>query len=270
MIAFPNAKINLGLDIVGKRSDGFHNISSCFYPIPLRDVLEINESKNFSLELSGLPIQGELDSNLVSRAYRLLKKDFDLPQVSIHLHKNIPLEAGLGGGSADGSFTLRMLDEYFDLFLGDDLLEDYAARLGSDCPFFIHNKPALISGRGEQMDQINLDLSGYSVLIVKPLISISTSEAYKRIKPKVPAHDIRSILTESDIVSWKGMLKNDFEKVLMDMHPEISIIKSKIYAMGALYASLTGSGSAIFGIFSEPPGAADLFPANYFKWTGTL
>ena len=167
MISFPNAKINLGLDVIARRNDGYHNISSCFYPIPLKDILEINLSNTFSFNKSGLQIPGDQGGNLVVKAYKILKKDFDLPPVAIHLHKNIPMQSGLGGGSSDGAYTLRMLNELFELFLDDSVISDYASMLGSDCPFFIYNVPSIITGRGEEVEEIDLDLNGYIICVVK-------------------------------------------------------------------------------------------------------
>ena len=270
MISFPNAKINLGLDIVERRKDGFHNLSSCFYPVRLQDILEINISDRFKIELSGLPLPGDKNDNLVVRAYKLLKKDFDLPNIAIHLHKNIPAEAGLGGGSSDATFTLQMLNERFDLFLNETVLEEYAGMLGSDCPFFIYNKPMIVGGRGEDMNEINLDLKGYHIYLVKPPISIFTKEAYKNIQPQKPSRDISSILSDDRPASWAGHLKNDFEKVIFHKHPELSEIKSQLYKQGAVYASMTGSGSAIYGIFDDVPALRNSFPNQYFTWVGVL
>jgi 4-diphosphocytidyl-2-C-methyl-D-erythritol kinase len=270
MISFPNAKINLGLDIIKKRDDGFHNISSCLYPIPLRDVLEINASDKFSFEITGISIPGDKSHNLVVKAYKLLKNDFDLPNISAHLHKNIPLEAGLGGGSSDGASALRMLSEFFDLFLNDSVLEDYAARLGSDCPFFIYNIPAMISGRGETIDKIEVDLKGYYLYLIKPDIAVSTVMAYQKIQPTSPEYDIRSIISGNPTLSWKYMLKNDFEKVIFPAHPLLSDLKRRLYEIGALYASMTGSGSAIYGIFKDPPNDRNGLPDSYFTWIGKL
>ena len=270
MISFPNAKVNLGLNIVGKRSDGYHNISSCFYPVPINDILEVNLSQKFDFQVSGSPIPGNQYENLVVKAYKLLKKDFNLPEVALHLHKNIPLEAGLGGGSADGAFALKMLNEFFDLFLDDSVLEDYAAILGSDCPFFIYNKPMLVTGRGEQMSAIKVDLSGYYLCILKPQLSISTKEAYSAVKPAMPDHTVQSIITSNPVPDWKDLLKNDFEASLLEKYPELSGIKEELYDMGAEYASLTGSGSAMYGLFRNKPVLKSEITQNYFNWVGNL
>lgn len=270
MISFPNAKINLGLDIIEKREDGYHNISSCFYPVPLKDILEINVSKAFGFQMSGIPISGDKTSNLVVKAYKLLKRDFDLPNVTIHLHKNVPLEAGLGGGSSDGAFALRMLNEFFNLFLDESVIADYASALGSDCPFFVYNEPMIIHGRGEEMSSTDINLAGYYLYIVKPGISISTKEAYQNIQPARPRHNIQSILSDHPLESWKDLLKNDFEKVVFNIHPELSKIKAKLYKLGALYASMTGSGSAFYGIFKDQQSITTEFPDDYFSWIGEL
>jgi len=270
MISFPNAKINLGLDVVGKRNDGYHNILSCFYPVSLKDILEINQSNTFSFNISGKPVPGDKSENLVVKAYNMLKKDFNLPNVAIHLHKNIPMQSGLGGGSSDAACTLQMLNEFFELFLDDSVISDYAGELGSDCPFFVYNTPSIISGRGEEMNKIDLDLEGYFICIIKPDISISTQEAYRNIKPNYPVYDIPSILSEHKIENWKDLLKNDFEQVVFNIYPKLSELKSKLYEMGALYVSMTGSGSAFYGIFKSHPSIKSKFPDNYFTWTGEL
>jgi len=270
MISFPNAKINLGLDIIEKRDDGYHNISSCFYPVPLSDVLEINLSNTFDFKTSGLHIPGDKHENLVVKAYKLLKKDFSLPNVSIHLHKNIPLEAGLGGGSSDGAFALKMLNGFFDLFLDDSVLEDYAGLLGSDCPFFIYNEPMLVEGRGEQMNELNVDLKGYFICILKPDLSISTRDAYHAVRPAQPKNEIQSHITSKPVDVWKNFLKNDFEEPITEKYPELKKAKTRLYEKGAVYASLTGSGSAMYGLFNIEPDLESDITENYFNWVGAL
>ena len=270
MISFPNAKINLGLNIIEKRSDGYHDISSCFYPVPIKDVLEINLSNKFDFKTSGISVPGNKQDNLVVKAYKLLKKDFGLPEVAIHLHKNVPLEAGLGGGSSDGAFALKMLNEFFDLYLDDSVLEDYAGMLGSDCPFFIYNEPMLVGGRGDQMNDIKVNLEGYYICILKPQISISTREAYFGVKPAIPEHSIQSIITSRPVIEWKRFLKNDFEESIFDKFDELSRLKEILYEMRAEYASLTGSGSAMYGLFKNEPILEDHIIKNYFNWVGIL
>lgn len=270
MISFPNAKINLGLRVIEKRKDGFHNIESLFYPIQLSDVLEVVESREFSFSVSGLSIPGDDTNNLVFRAYQLLKKDFDLPLISIHLHKIIPTGAGLGGGSSDGAFMLKMLNILFELYLDDAILEMYAAQLGSDCPFFVRNKPMLARGRGEVLDDFALNLDGYSLFLVKPEQGISTQEAYQLISPAVPDMNIQETIALGSPETWRAHLKNDFEEAIFKKLPDYRLIKDTLFEAGALYASMTGSGSAFYGIFKDDPDLNNLFPASYFTWQGLL
>ncbi|MGB0524347.1 MAG: 4-(cytidine 5'-diphospho)-2-C-methyl-D-erythritol kinase [Flammeovirgaceae bacterium] len=250
MITFPNAKINLGLFITEKRADGFHNIDSCFYPVAWKDVLEIQQADQLRFTSSGITIPGEAEKNLCLLAYQMLKKAFDLPPVYIHLHKVIPIGAGLGGGSADGSFALKMLNEKFQLNLSNVKLEEYAAQLGSDCPFFINNKPVLVSGRGEVFEHIDLNLAGKYIVLVNPQIHISTKEAYAGVTPKFPAISCKEIL-QGTVSSWKTALKNDFEESLFPNYPQLAQLKQRLYDAGARYASMTGSGSTVYGIFDE-------------------
>lgn len=251
MITFPNAKINLGLNIVSKRDDGYHNIESCFYPIPWHDSLEVIEAASFAFHSYGLDIPGNTSSNLCVKAYELIKKDHDIPPVEIHLLKNIPMGAGLGGGSADGAFTLKTLNELFKLNLTSSQLEAYALQLGSDCPFFIKNEPVLAKGRGEQLEVIDLDLSGYYLAIHNPDIHVSTKEAYAGVSPQAPSKSINEII-QSPIQEWKGQLVNDFESSIFPNHAEIEQLKNGMYEAGAIYASMTGSGSTVFGLFENP------------------
>lgn len=250
MISFPNAKINLGLNILNKREDGYHTIESCFYPIPWHDCLEVIEATSFSFHSYGLNIPGDFASNLCVKAYKLLKKDLDIPPVEIHLLKNIPMGAGLGGGSANGAFTLSMLNDLFNLNLSNTQLETYALNLGSDCPFFIQNRSSIAGGRGEELNPINLDLTGYYLAIQNPGIHISTREAYSGVKPQMPDLSTAEIIQKPKH-TWKELLINDFEASIFPNHPEIETTKEKMYAAGALYASMTGSGSTVYGIFEE-------------------
>lgn len=252
MIVFPNAKINLGLYITSRRSDGFHEIQSCMYPIPLCDALEIQISKKNRFESSGISIPGSPDENLILKAYRLLKKDFpDLPPISVHLHKHIPIGAGLGGGSADAAFALKSMNTLFELYLEDWILEDYAAQLGSDCPFFISNRPKLVTGRGELMQDSKLDLSGKWILLIYPSIHIGTKEAYAGVTPKPTPNNLEECLEKQ--LEWKSCLKNDFEESIFANHPEIDDLKTQLYAAGAFYAAMSGSGSSVFGLFEAAP-----------------
>lgn len=264
MICFPNAKINIGLNIVEKRDDGYHNLETIFYPVFLTDALEIIPAKKTSLQISGLEVEGNPDNNLVLKAYRLLKNEFDLPDISIFLHKKIPLGAGLGGGSSDGVFMLHLLNTYFSLSLTHEQLMNYASQLGSDCAFFVENKPAFASGRGEQIELINLDLSAYSIVIIKPNVHISTTEAYQSIVPLHPSTPLSSLI-KLPIKEWKYMIVNDFESVLFSKWPILKEIKKLLYHQGALYASMTGSGSAVYGIFPSDY-QVNIPSTNSFIW----
>lgn len=252
MLLFPNAKINLGLRVTGKRKDGYHDIETCMFPIPLHDALEIILANKTSFTSSGISIPGNDKDNLILKAYQLLKKDFnDLQPIAVHLHKAIPVGAGLGGGSADAAFALKLMNNLFDLILEDWFLEDYAAQLGSDCPFFIENSPKIATGRGEILTPINIDLSGKWLVLVHPHIHISTKEAYDGLIPKKPAGDLKEILTDPSL--WKDRLKNDFEESIFQKYPVIGSLKELLYRQGAFYAAMSGSGSTVFGLFEEEP-----------------
>ena len=249
MITYPNAKINIGLNIIKKRKDGYHDISSVFYPIKqLFDVLEICPSSIFSFTSSGIPI--DTDKNICIKAYELIKADFAIPPVRIHLHKKIPIGAGLGGGSADGAFTLNSLNQIFQLKLSNKELEKYALILGADCPFFIDNIPKYVNGVGERMSLIDLDLSNYDIRFVFTDLFVSTAQAYINVIPQIPNYDLHSIINDP-IENWQRNIKNDFEMSVFITHPKLKAIKEKLYADGALYASMTGSGSVIYGIFNK-------------------
>ncbi|MEQ8583827.1 MAG: 4-(cytidine 5'-diphospho)-2-C-methyl-D-erythritol kinase [Marinoscillum sp.] len=250
MLSFPNAKINLGLNIVSRRPDGYHDLESCFYPIPWCDALEVLPAEKLTFTSTGLDIPGTPESNLCLRAYDLLQKTYDLPGAHIHLHKVIPMGAGLGGGSADGAFTLKMLNELFDLGLDVPTLQNLAGQLGSDCPFFIENKPVLATGTGTVFREVALDLSGKHIAIKHPHIHVSTQKAYSLIKPSAPDYSIENTLKEP-ISQWRNALKNDFEASVFGQFPEIQQIKEELYASGALYAAMSGSGSAVFGLFEQ-------------------
>ncbi len=255
MITFPNAKINLGLNIIEKRTDGYHNLETIFYPIQLQDALEINRLENsqlpYKLKISGTPVDGEDENNLVVKAFRLLQKDFELAPIDIHLFKHIPSGAGLGGGSADCAFMLKLLNEKFKLNLSDEQLENYASQLGADCPFFVHNKPVFASGIGNIFEPINFSLQGYHIVLVKPDIFVSTKEAFAHIHPTKPNVSLKEIIRRP-VEDWKGLMINDFEASVFLQHPEIAAVKDKLYDLGAVYASMSGSGSAVYGIFNEP------------------
>tara|TARA_B110000211_G_scaffold63367_1_gene72603 strand:+ start:3928 stop:4677 length:750 start_codon:yes stop_codon:yes gene_type:complete len=249
MIVYPNAKINLGLNILRKREDGYHDISSVFYPVnDCVDILEIVKSDNFEFTKSGIEIpNGE---NICEKAWKLFHIDFEIGNVKIHLHKQIAIGAGLGGGSADASFTLKALNEIFELKLTNKELEKYALLLGADCPFFIDNTPKLVEGIGEKMINIDLDLSEYNIRLINPGIHVSTKEAYSDLVPKTPVLSVEKII-EFPIIEWKGKLKNDFETSGFLKYPSLEKIKEELYTDGAIYASMSGSGSVIYGVFSS-------------------
>ena len=270
MIVFPNCKINLGLHVLQKRSDGFHELETVFYPLAVHDILEIVFLKKLRgqpgipFSISGLKIDGEKNSNLCIQALKLLKKKIpQMPSVQMHLHKVIPTGSGLGAGSSDAAFTLKILNEIFGLDLSKEQLIEYAAQVGSDCPFFIINKPCLSKGRGELLEEIDLDLSPYKIILANPGIAINTREAFAGITPARPEVSVRKII-KKPIEAWKKELKNDFEKTIFSQYPEIAKIKNEMYNAGALYASMSGSGSTVFGIFSKQQSPAISFPSNYF------
>ena len=251
MVTFPNAKINIGLNVLGKRPDGYHDIHSCFYPIPWYDALEIIETDQFDFQLTGLEIPGKSENNLCIKALEMLRQEHDIPTVSIYLHKAIPMGAGLGGGSADASFLLKMLNEYFGLDLSTEQLEKLASGLGSDCPFFVRNQAALVKGTGARLIPFNLDLGGLFIVLINPGIHISTQEAYQNVSFSSPLPD--DVLNRDRIAEWNGVINNDFESYLFNGYPQLLSIKLQLYNQGAIYASMTGSGSTIYGLFEEEP-----------------
>lgn len=269
MIVFPCAKINLGLNIVSKREDGYHNLETVFYPIPLYDALEIKYmDEKFpsqvacDLKVTGNAVECDEQNNLVVKAYNLLAEDYKLPRVHAHLYKHIPSQAGLGGGSSDAAFMIRLLDERFRLNIGNPEMEKYAARLGADCAFFIEAEPAYAEGIGDELmpvDGPKGNLNGYYLAIVKPDIAVSTKEAYAAITPTPTSKSCREIVRQP-IETWKEELVNDFEAPIFKLHPELAEIKEKLYQQGAKYAAMSGSGSALFGIFeTEPNGLKEMF-----------
>lgn len=273
MIVFPTCKINLGLRVPSKRQDGYHNIETIFYPIPLTDALEVirktepsNESLTFSF--SGLPISGKEEDNLCIKAYKLLKEKFpDLPPILAHLHKIIPMGAGLGGGSSDGAFMLRLLNQLFSLQLSDEKLCEYALKLGSDCPFFIHNQPCYAEGRGELMEPISLSLKDYTIALVYPALHVSTANTFRELnRTTTPLKYDQSLqdIIGMPVKEWKDVLVNEFEIPVTKQFPEIAKIKSNLYEAGALYASMTGSGSSVFAIFDKTASIKTSFPESYF------
>jgi 4-diphosphocytidyl-2-C-methyl-D-erythritol kinase len=271
VIVYPNCKINLGLFVTEKRSDGFHNIESIFVPVPLQDVLEVSALPDSSLQFtsSGIHIAGNEESNICIKAYRLLQKDFNIPGIKAHLIKNIPTGAGLGGGSADGAYMLMALNQIFNLQLNTLQLKKYAASLGSDCPFFIKNKTMLVSGRGEIMQPIDVPLAGCNIVVVHPAIHMSTPEAYGLITPQKAVFNLAETVQLSKD-KWKHNIINAFEMPIANLHPEILEIKSKLYLAGAVYASMSGSGSAVYGIFDREVQGLQSWFSHYFYWQGTL
>ncbi|MCD7926781.1 MAG: 4-(cytidine 5'-diphospho)-2-C-methyl-D-erythritol kinase [Bacteroides sp.] len=256
MITFPNAKINLGLNIIEKRPDGYHNLETIFYPINLQDALEVTRqegnNKEYTLRISGMTLDGDPEENLVVRAYKLLKNDHpQIQPIDIHMYKHIPAGAGLGGGSSDAAHMIKLLNEKFALGLGAEQMEKYATQLGADCAFFIKNQPVFASGIGEIFEPIELSLKGYHIVLVKPDIFVSTRDAFSQIKPERPAVSLKEIVKQP-IESWKGSMKNDFESSVFQKFPEIAAIKDELYDLSAVYAAMSGSGSAVYGIFREP------------------
>lgn len=254
MLSFPNAKINIGLYITHLRSDGYHDLETVFYPVQLRDALELidNGATQTSLHCSGLPVAGDPAQNLALQAWSLLQADFPgkVGPVSLYLHKLIPMGGGMGGGSADGAFMLAMLNTHFRLDLSQEQLEAYALRLGSDCPFFIRNRPAFATGRGELLQPLALDLSGYDIQLICPDIHVSTAAAFRGIRPAPASFDLRKI-TQLPVARWRDHIANDFETSVFASHPELAAIKAQLYAQGALYASMSGSGATLYGIFER-------------------
>lgn len=274
MICFPNAKINLGLNIVSHREDGFHNLETIFYPIGLKDALEIvpkkdsSDQKRYRFFQSGMQLDTEDENNLVIKAYKLLANYKEIPDIDIHLLKKIPSGAGLGGGSSDAAFMLKLLNDTFKFGYPLVELENFASQLGSDCPFFIQNKPVFATGTGNIFEDIELDLSSYHFLLVKPDINISTKDAFSLIKPSKPIVSLKDIISKP-VSEWKEFMKNDFEISVFEKFPEICNIKEKMYDSGALYASMSGSGSAVYGIFECVPENLNEIK-NDFVWSNKI
>lgn len=266
MVSFPHCKINLGLNILAKRPDGYHEIETCFYPIPWTDILEIIPSERFEFTSSGIAIPGKGEENLCIKAYQLLQRDFNLGPVKIHLHKIIPMGAGLGGGSSDAAFTLRLLNTIFELKISEEAMKQYASRLGSDCSFFVKDTPQVGTGRGEILNPIQFNLKGKFMVIIIPPIHVSTAEAYAGVRPAISSK-VMDIIAR-DISSWRNALKNDFEESVFRNHPHIKAIKEKLYQLNAVYASMSGSGSAVYGIFEQKVHWPTALEGTY--WSGYL
>ena len=254
MIVYPNAKINLGLNVVRRRPDGYHDIETIFYPIPLQDALEVQElpgATDTVFRQGGTALDCPPSGNLVLKALRLLQKDHEIPPLDIYLYKHIPSGAGLGGGSADAAFMMRLLNEKFHLGLTDDQLRSRLGTLGADCPFFITNRPAFATGIGDQLSPIDLDLGGWNLVLVKPDIHVSTSDAYAAVRPQEPLLPL-DIIARRPVSEWQSLMHNDFEASVFARHPEIAAIKDRLLDLGATYAAMSGSGSAVFGLFQTP------------------
>lgn len=272
MITFPIAKINLGLNIVEKRPDGYHNLETVFYPVNLKDALEVQvmdeqfpSPYDCDLKVTNIAIEGDEQRNLVVRAYQLLKQDFpQMPRVHAHLHKAIPTQAGMGGGSSDCAAMLLLLNQMFSLGLTEQQLIDYATRLGADCPIFILNRPAYAEGIGERLQPMDVDLHGYYLGVVRPDIPVPTKEAFSRIKPRHPKKNCREVVCQP-VDTWRDELINDFEESVFALHPEIGTIKEQLYGMGAVYAAMSGSGSALFGLFRQMPDLGNAFGNMYHR-----
>lgn len=276
MVAFPPAKINLGLYITGKRPDGYHDLYTLFLPIDLRDAIECivappDTKEDVQLSTSGLSVAGSVQDNLCVRAWQLLKRqDPSFPRVQMHLHKVIPMGAGLGGGSSDGSTMLLLLQHLSPKELPTSLLRETALQLGSDCPFFLDPVPSLASGRGEILEPIKVPLQGYKVWLVHPGLHISTAAAFARVQPQ-PCAVALPTLIQQPISEWKNQISNQFESSVFSLHPELSSLKEKIYAAGALYASMSGSGSSLYGIFPPDATCPDIqFPGCTHHWVNFL
>jgi 4-diphosphocytidyl-2-C-methyl-D-erythritol kinase len=277
MITFPVAKINLGLNVVEKRADGYHNLQTVFYPVPIMDALEIvpmsdgfPSDVDCDLKVTNITIDGDEQRNLVVRAYQLLKADFpDLPRVHAHLWKGIPTQAGMGGGSSDCGYMIRLLNETFDMGLSSEQMQQYAARLGADCAFFIESSACYAEGIGERLQPIDLDLSGWHIGVVRPDIPVPTKEAFSRIHPHYPALNCRDVVKQP-VETWRDRLTNDFEESVFALHPEIGAVKEQLYKMGATYAAMSGSGSALFGLFKDEPDALRQTFPDMFTFSGVL
>ncbi|TAE25811.1 MAG: 4-(cytidine 5'-diphospho)-2-C-methyl-D-erythritol kinase [Cytophagales bacterium] len=274
MLGFPNCKINLGLQITERRPDGYHNLNSCFYPVGWSDVVEVIEDHSLTVPVqftaTGIPIPGDPDpaKNLCVKAYHALRADHDLPPVRIHLHKIVPIGAGLGGGSADAALVLKQLNGLFELGLSLAQLESYARPLGADCAFFIQNRPMYCVQKGDMFEEIKVDLSGYSIQLIYPNLAISTAEAYAGIRPRQPETPLRALL-EAPIAGWRDRVHNDFEDSLFPKYPILADLKAQLYEQGAVYAAMSGSGSTVFGIFSGEPNGDEAF-GRYTVWQGKL
>ncbi len=270
MIVFPIAKINLGLNVVERRPDGYHNLETVFYPVPIQDALEVQvmdeefpSAYDCDIKVSNIAVEGDEQKNLVVRAYQLLKQDFPhLPRLHAHLFKNIPTQAGMGGGSSDGAAMVLLLNKMFQLGLTDQQMIDLVARLGADCPFFILNRPSYAEGIGEKLMPVELDLTGWKLAVVRPDIPVSTKEAFSLITPRHPERNCRDIVSQP-VDTWRDRLTNDFEQSVFALHPQIGEVKDELYKLGAVYAAMSGSGSSLFGLFRNPIDLTGVFEGMY-------
>lgn len=264
MLLFPNSKINLGLNIVKKRVDGFHDLETVFYPINWCDALEVLESKGakpFELFFSGIQVQGNFNDNILYKTWKLIQEYTSIPNIKVHLHKNIPMGAGLGGGSSNASFFIDLLDKQFNLNITAFQKHGMASKLGSDCPFFLKNQPVLAEGKGDEFSPVSVNLSSYYLLVVYPGLHSNTREAFAGLKPEPSKHNLKKTIETIPLTDWKNVLFNDFEKTIFTKYPEIKLLKEQLYFEGALYASLSGSGSSVYAIFDKKPEIK--FPAVY-------
>jgi 4-diphosphocytidyl-2-C-methyl-D-erythritol kinase len=250
MITFPNAKINIGLNVTNKRTDGYHNLETVFYPVKINDALEIIKTSKMSFETSGIVIPGNAGDNLCLQAFDLMRKDYDLPNIKIHLHKNIPVGAGLGGGSADAAFFIKLINDKFELQLSDEKMENYCRKLGTDCAFFIQNKPVFALDKGDVFEPIALNLSDYYLALVMPPVHVSTAEAYLGVIPKQPKQSLKELI-KLPIEEWQENILNDFESSILENHPQIKQVKQDLLNAGALFSMMSGSGASVYGIFRE-------------------
>lgn len=273
MLLLPNCKINIGLNIVSKRSDGYHNLETVFFPIPLRDNLEFKEIENedvpYRLVSGGVPIEGKPEDNLIVKVYLDMKAEFNLPALELSLYKNIPMGAGLGGGSSDAAAMMKGLNEAYNLQLSAEDMEKRLAKFGADCPFFVRNKPAYATGIGDELTNCNVSLKDKFIVLVKPDVFVSTKEAYAHVTPKLPAIPLAEAI-KLPIETWKEQIVNDFEQSVFPFHPELPAIKQTLYDMGAVYASMSGSGSTMYGIFNRPTPEADEVFDKCFVYTKKL
>ncbi len=250
MITFPSAKINIGLHITSRRPDGYHNLETIFYPIKIKDALEVIEGSKMSFETSGIEIPGHANENLCLQTYDLMRGDFDLPNINIHLHKKIPIGAGLGGGSANAAFFIKLINQKFELGLSTEVMQNYCRKLGADCAFFVENKPVFAFGKGDEFENIDLDLSNYFMALVMPSVHVSTGEAYRGVRPKRPEQSLKGLI-KLPIEQWQGKIINDFEHHILKNHPSIRGVKSALLEAGALFALMSGSGASVYGIFKD-------------------